>query len=1339
MGAVLAASVLCLPLSASNDQLPAGQLKGDPGADPDESIAGPASTSLATGPDAAGYTAKDSTEPGGPTFSFVDISATGTQLTFYDADALPALNADADNGVAPGLPLGFTFGFYGGSFTSVNMSTNGHLNFTLNADSDNFTRHCPIPNAVGPNNMIAALWDNLVLANPPSTAQGGYTQQFASCPNTSGGTGACTVFMWDNADRNGGAVESFDFEAILYANGKILTQYGSGNSEAGLASTTGLENVGGTAALLYACNTAASIPAGRAVLFTPAPASLASAGRLLISEFRFQGPGGDLDEFVEIYNNSDVPLTVGTADGSAGYALAASSTTAVNVGTPTIEFIIPNGTIIPARGHYLGVNSVAYSLGAYPAGSGVTAAGDVTYTDDIPVNAGIALFRTANVGSFTLANRLDAAGSDVEANPIYREGAGYPAPIPLGIEYTWTRRLPGGCIGSAGGTCTTLSPTRTTPGPTTTQVQDTNHNANDFIFMNTGGSDAGVGQRVGAPGPENLSSPISLDGLGLVASKLDSCEGRNEPPNHVRDRTSPPDSTSQFGTIDIRRTFTNTTNLNISRLRFRIVDITTFPAPSGVADLRARTSADLAVTVDRPPCDGSTSGPTVRGTTVEEPPAQFVGSGFNGSLAVNGITPGSPLGAGASVDVRFSLGVVKTGAARFCVAAETLPATSSQILCFLGPVDGAHSSGSIATPIPDLSMVEIPIAVVATGAVTDVNVRVRLNHTFDGDVRMALVAPDNTIVPLVTNRGGTGDNYGTGANDCSGTPAIFDDSAAQPVSAGVAPFAGTFQPETPLSALNGKPAAGTWKLRVTDTAQQDTGTVGCVTLEIASVPWRGVRSDFNGNGSGDIAVYRPSTGQWFIRNQGGVQFGDAADLPVPGDYNGDFVEDIAVFRPSTGQWFVRGQFTVQWGDRGDVPVPGDFDGDGTTDVAVYRPSTGDWFVRNQFSVNFGGPGGYVPVVGDYNGDGTDDVAVFQRATGTWFIRNQGSVHFGDPGDRPVQGDYNDDGKTDIAVYRPSTGAWFVRNQFSVQFGDPGDVPVPRDYDGNGSMDVGIYRPSTHQWFVKDQFVVSFGDGRDRPVPLPAWIPLAIAGDHDGDGTADIAVHRPSTNQWFVRNQLAVSFGDPGDVPIPADYNGDRRMDVAVYRPSTGHWFVRNQPAVQWGDPSDKPVPGDYNGDGLMDVAVFRPSTGFWFVRNQSAVQFGVASNDIPVPGDYNGDGVTDLAIYRPTSGQWFVRNVLALSFGDPGDIPVPADYNGDGTMDLAVYRPSTGTWFVRNQFSVSFGNTGDVAVPGDYNGDGVTDIAVYRPSTGQWYVRNLFTVSFGDATYVPMVRIGGPQ
>jgi subtilisin-like proprotein convertase family protein len=148
------------------------------------------------------------------------------------------------------------------------------------------------------------------------------------------------------------------------------------------------------------------------------------------------------------------------------------------------------------------------------------------------------------------------------------------------------------------------------------------------------------------------------------------------------------------------------------------------------------------------------------------------------------------------------------------------------------PASSTESSGNISTPIPDVNTVDIPISVTATGVVSDVNVRVRLNHTFDGDLELRLVHPDGTVVLLSDNRGGSGDNFGTGANDCSGAPTVFDDQAAPTIASGVAPFVGSFKPEQALSALNGKPTTGVWKLRVTDTASLDTGTVGCVTLEL---------------------------------------------------------------------------------------------------------------------------------------------------------------------------------------------------------------------------------------------------------------------------------------------------------------------------------------------------------------------------------------------------------------------------------------------------------------------------------------------------------------------------
>ncbi len=147
-------------------------------------------------------------------------------------------------------------------------------------------------------------------------------------------------------------------------------------------------------------------------------------------------------------------------------------------------------------------------------------------------------------------------------------------------------------------------------------------------------------------------------------------------------------------------------------------------------------------------------------------------------------------------------------------------------------ISATYSSGNIAVPILDNTTVDIPINVTDVGAVADVNVKVRLNHTFDGDLTLSLIAPDGTSVALANNRGGGGDNFGSGANDCSGTPTVFDDAAGTAIGAGIAPFAGSFRPDSPLSALNGKAVNGIWRLRVTDGFDLDQGTVGCFQLEI---------------------------------------------------------------------------------------------------------------------------------------------------------------------------------------------------------------------------------------------------------------------------------------------------------------------------------------------------------------------------------------------------------------------------------------------------------------------------------------------------------------------------
>lgn len=380
-------------------------------------------------------------------------------------------------------------------------------------------------------------------------------------------------------------------------------------------------------------------------------ANQTTQAQIIISEFRVRGPNGANDEFIELYNNSGADHTV--AGGGTGYAVAASNGVA--------RCVIPNGTVIPNRGHYLCVNSVGYSLASHPAGNGTTATGNATYTTNIPDNAGIAIFNTSIAANFTLANRLDAVGSTSEANTLYKEGTGYPALTPFSIDYSFYRDN----CGKQG------SITSFAPCPIATP-SDTNNNAVDFIFVDTNGTSAGAGQRLGAPGPENLSSPIQRN-ASIKPALLDPCVVSSSPPNRVRDFTSNPANNSTFGTLDIRRTFTNFTGANVTRLRFRVVDLTTFPAPSGIADLRPRTSTAVVVTVDRAPCGSGTSNVTVQGTTLEQPPSQPNGGGFNSSLSAGTVTLATPLANGASIDIRFLVGVQQNGSFKFFLNVEALP------------------------------------------------------------------------------------------------------------------------------------------------------------------------------------------------------------------------------------------------------------------------------------------------------------------------------------------------------------------------------------------------------------------------------------------------------------------------------------------------------------------------------------------------------------------------------------------------------------------------------------------------------------------------------------------
>ncbi len=258
-----------------------------------------------------------------------------------------------------------------------------------------------------------------------------------------------------------------------------------------------------------------------------------------------------------------------------------------------------------------------------------------------------------------------------------------------------------------------------------------------------------------------------------------------------------------------------------------------------------------------------------------------------------------------------------------------------------------------------------------------------------------------------------------------------------------------------------------------------------VVSTIGPPPDKRPRFDFDGDHRSDVAVFRPSDGNWYYSpsSSGGaraVHFGSAGDIPMAADYDGDGTTDVAVFRPTDGNWYILGSTAgfqaIHFGATGDVPMAADFDGDGNADVAVFRPSDGNWYINGSaagFSAIHFGITGDIPVAADFDGDSKADVAVFRPSDGTWYINGSTTgftgVQFGTNGDIPVGADYDGDGKADTAVFRPSTGTWYKLGSstgFSaVQFGTAGDTPVPADYDGDGKTDVGVYRGSDRTWYI----------------------------------------------------------------------------------------------------------------------------------------------------------------------------------------------------------------------------------------------------------------------------------
>ena len=191
----------------------------------------------AGGPDAFGYSFIDNAEPGGPTFNWIEISSTGTQIE-------PTLHYF----MSQEIPLGFSIDYYGSTYSSIWVNSHGELHLGMR-DVWLGSNDCPLPDLSTPHApLLAVFWDLLYIHH--EIGVGVYYQYFDSGDND------YMVVEWQ-AKVSSSSRDTVVFEAILYENGEIIYQYNyvnSGTGGQGQTATVGIEYDVIPSGLTYYCN-----------------------------------------------------------------------------------------------------------------------------------------------------------------------------------------------------------------------------------------------------------------------------------------------------------------------------------------------------------------------------------------------------------------------------------------------------------------------------------------------------------------------------------------------------------------------------------------------------------------------------------------------------------------------------------------------------------------------------------------------------------------------------------------------------------------------------------------------------------------------------------------------------------------------------------------------------------------------------------------------------------------------------------------------------------------------------------------------------------------------------
>jgi hypothetical protein len=184
--------------------------------------------------DQFGYTVQSET------FSWVDISGTGTGVAF----------PSSDNSFVGPVAIGFSVPFYENDYSSLYISTNGIVTFGEISLAPNMAA---IPFSGSPNNFAAPLWDDLDVGGVNSGEV--YYDLIGTAPNRT------FVVAFENVTRTNSPGNPLSFETLFHENGDICFQYDSlsgdlSNAVAGIEDSDGVDGVdqtGGIAGSTHFC------------------------------------------------------------------------------------------------------------------------------------------------------------------------------------------------------------------------------------------------------------------------------------------------------------------------------------------------------------------------------------------------------------------------------------------------------------------------------------------------------------------------------------------------------------------------------------------------------------------------------------------------------------------------------------------------------------------------------------------------------------------------------------------------------------------------------------------------------------------------------------------------------------------------------------------------------------------------------------------------------------------------------------------------------------------------------------------------------------------------------